>query len=80
MLTQVLQVRPKSVSVKQPNTSSYYEMRDWKLGAGPWPRPEKGRYSAVKAIRLLSFVSWLWYFSTHRGEQCKSKKISIGSS
>lgn len=51
LLTQVLQVRPESVSVKQPNTSSYYETRDWKSGAGLRPHP-----AAVPQCNPAAFI------------------------
>lgn len=61
VLTQVLQVRPKSVSVKQPNTSSYYEAKDWKLGAGLWTRLGKGQllsraHNPAAFICALAFI------------------------
>lgn len=82
VLTQVLQVRPKSVSVKQPHTSSYYEAKDWKLGAGLWTRLGKGQlqscvhkpaaFICVPAFIFL-FFCLCFFFPVRSGKEWKSQ-------
>ena len=82
VLTQVLQVRPKSVSVKQPHTSSYYEAKDWKLGAGLWTRLGKGQlqscvHKPAAFICVPAFIFFVYVFFFLFAVE-KSEKVKIG--